>query len=207
MGLIEKIHEAFVFDRRIHRLAYFFSELIPENAKVLDVGCGTGQLAKLISKLRPDIEITGIEVLIRPDSHIPVTEFDGENIPFEDESFDAVMLVDVLHHTVEPTLLLSESARVSKQCVLVKDHILSSWFSGITLRFMDEVGNRRHGVALPFNYLRMSQWEEAFKKLSLTVEKWNTDLGLYWGPASLFFDRSLHFVARLGIPKGNSSEV
>lgn len=207
MRLIERIHETFVFDRRVQRLAEHLAELIPENARVLDVGCGDGQLAKLILQLRPDVEFSGIEVLIRPDCHIQVSEFDGRKIPYADKTFDAVMLVDVLHHTEEPTSLLAESARVSKQWVLIKDHILSSWSSGVILRFMDRVGNQRHGVALPYNYLRSSQWDEAFEKLSLSVEKWKSELGLYSGPASLIFDRSLHFVARLGISKGNSTSV
>lgn len=207
MGLIEKIHQAFVFDRRIYKLANHLAELIPENARVLDVGCGNGHLAKLISQIRPDVEVTGIDVLIRTDCHIKVTEFDGKTIPYADRSFDTVMLVDVLHHTEDPTAMLSESARVSEQCVLIKDHILSNWLSGLTLRFMDRVGNSRHGVALPYNYLRASEWDEAFKTLSLNVEKWKPKLGLYWGPASLVFDRSLHFVARLGISSGNSSAV
>jgi SAM-dependent methyltransferase len=167
---------------------------------VLDVGCGDGRLAKLISQLRPDVEFTGIEVLVRPDCHIHVAEFDGRTIPFADRSFDAAMLVDVLHHTEDPTALLAEAARVAAHCVLIKDHLLGGWLSGLTLRFMDRVGNRRFGVALPYNYLRAAQWDGAFNTLGLTVEQWKPRLGLYWWPASLAFDRSLHFVAQLAVP-------
>lgn len=200
MRVIERMHQAFVFDRRIRVLAERFAVLIPKNARVLDVGCGDGRLAKWISQLRPDVEIEGIEVLVRPDCHIHALEFDGRAIPYADRSFDAAMLVDVLHHTHDPIDLLTEAARVAGDCVLIKDHVLGGRLDGVTLRFMDRVGNRRHGVALPYNYLSAVQWQATFATVGLTVEEWNSRLGLYWWPASLVFERSLHFIARLAIP-------
>ncbi len=199
MRLIERMHQAIVFDRRIQVLAEHLAALIPENARVLDVGCGDGRLAKWISQLRADVEIAGIEVLVRPDCHIRATGFDGRTIPFANRSFDTAMLVDVLHHTHSPAALLAESARVAGRCVLIKDHVLGGWLDGVILRFMDRVGNRRHGVALPYNYLRAAQWQQSFATVGLTIEEWNPRLGLYWWPASLVFERSLHFIARLAI--------
>jgi len=200
MRLIERVHQAFVFDRRIHVLAGHFATLIPENARVLDVGCGDGRLAAKISQRRPDVEFVGIDVLVRPDCHLPVVGFDGRTIPCADRSFDATMLVDVLHHTEDPVALLAESARVAERCVLIKDHVFGGWLDGVRLRFMDRVGNRRHGVALPYNYLDAEQWHEAFRALGLKVERWTARLGLYWFPASLVFEGTLHFVAMLAVP-------
>ncbi len=42
-----------------HRLAAHLGN--PENLKVLDIGCGTGGLAKRIARLRPDWQVRGIE--------------------------------------------------------------------------------------------------------------------------------------------------
>jgi SAM-dependent methyltransferase len=78
----------------------------PRNASVLDVGSGDGRLARLVADKRPDISIQGIDVLVRTDAAIPVVKFDGTSIPYGEGSFDVVMLVDVLHHTVEPMILL-----------------------------------------------------------------------------------------------------
>jgi SAM-dependent methyltransferase len=207
MRLIERMHQAFVFDRRIHVLAEHLAALIPEHARVLDVGCGDGRLARLVSQRRPDLEVVGIDVLVRPDCHIPVAGFDGRTVPYADLSFDTAMLVDVLHHTEDPVALLAESARVARRCVVIKDHVLGGWLGGARLRFMDRVGNRRHGVALPFNYLGAEQWDEAFHALGLTVEHWTSRLGLYWWPASLVFDGTLQFVARLAVSTGYPDAV
>jgi SAM-dependent methyltransferase len=158
-------------------------------------------LGSLITADRPDLQYMGIDVLVRDDTRIPVTRFDGRHIPFADQSWEFVMFVDVLHHTEDPMILLREAARVAKKGVLIKDHLLDAFLAGSRLRFMDTVGNRRHGVALPFNYWRKEQWLSAFRELELLVNSWDGNLRLYPGPADWVFGRSLHFVGRLDLKK------
>jgi SAM-dependent methyltransferase len=129
-----------------------------------------------------------------------VRRFDGLAIPHADRSFDAVMLVDVLHHAVDPGALLGEAARVARESVIIKDHSLSGVLAGPTLRFMDWVGNAHHGVVLPYNYWPPARWSEAFETLGLRVEFRTANLGLYPLPAGWIFDRDLHFIAKLRVP-------
>jgi SAM-dependent methyltransferase len=197
VSVIGRIHEKYVFSRRIQVLAKQLASLIPPNAKVLDVGCGDGNVARLLLDARPDIQIEGIDVLVRPHTHIPVTQFDGKSIPFPDRSFDAVMFVDVLHHTDDPMILLAEARRVARRAVILKDHCSDGVLAGPTLRLMDWVGNARHGVVLPYQYWRRSQWRDAFRDLGLVPDPWIAKLGLYRWPFSMMFDRTLHFVAKL----------
>ena len=120
---------------------------------MLDVGCGDGLLAFLILEKRPDLDLRGIDVLVREQTHIPVDRFDGLAIPHADASFDVVMFVDVLHHTEDPMALLGEAVRVARKTIVVKDHTLNGFLAGPTLHFLDRVGNARHDVALPYNLL------------------------------------------------------
>jgi SAM-dependent methyltransferase len=179
---------------------------MPRNASVLDLGSGDGRLARLVSDKRPDISIQGIDTSVREGTAIPVEKFDGISIPYGEGSFDVVMFVDVLHHTNDPMILLHEAVRVARQAILVKDHLLEGAFAYSTLRFMDWVGNARHGVALPYNYWRPAEWHGAFDRLGLSVSCWESNLKLYGFPADLIFGRSLHFIAVLRVlgRRGNS---
>jgi SAM-dependent methyltransferase len=171
--------------------------MIPKHSVVLDLGCGDGRLARALLDSRPDLAVRGMDVMPRSESLIPVEPFHGHRIPLADHSVDVVMIVDVLHHTKTPLELLAEAARVARRSVLLKDHICQGIFAASTLRFMDWIGNYRHGVSLPYNYLTHQQWSAAFRCARLTVDLWEGSLGLYPIPARWWFDRSLHFVARL----------
>jgi SAM-dependent methyltransferase len=193
------VHDNYVAGRRVQVLCSRLAELLPKNSRVLDVGCGDGLLARLLMQIRPDLSFQGIDILIRPGTKIPVEAFDGLNLPNVDDSFDAVMLIDVLHHAENPLGLLKEVIRVSRNLVLIKDHTLKGFLAGPTLRFMDRVGNLRHGVPLRYDYWPRERWDQAFASLGAQLTAWNQHLGLYPWPASWVFERSLHFLARLEV--------
>ncbi len=190
-------HEKLVFGRRVRVLADWFAKLVPKGARVLDVGCGDGLISAVLQSRRTDLLVRGIDVLARAHTHIPVDIFDGSRIPFPDQSFDAVLFSDVLHHTDDPTVLLREAWRVTGRWVLIKDHCRHGLAAAQRLRFMDWVGNARFGVALPYNYWTENQWQDAWQEIGLEPEELIARLGLYAPPADWIFGAQLHFMARL----------
>lgn len=199
MSVLEYIHERYSYNRRIETLSNHLAEVIPEGARVLDVGCGDGELASIIMQRRPDIQIEGVDILVRNETRIPVAPFDGQTIPYDNGSFDVVMFSDVLHHTDDPLILLREAVRVTRKSIVLKDHTCDGLFADVTLRFMDYVGNARYGVSLPFNYWTKKKWLDAFESLHLVIRTWKKDLRLYPRWADPIFGRSLHFVAKLEV--------
>jgi ubiquinone/menaquinone biosynthesis C-methylase UbiE len=197
MSAIGVLHEKLVFNRRVKVIANCFAQLAPRSARVLDVGCGDGLVAAVLQTQRPDLMVSGIDVLPRSQTHIPVGMFDGSRIPFDDQSFDVVLFSDVLHHTADPAILLCEARRVAKHSVLVKDHNHNGLLAGARLRLMDWVGNARFGVALPYNYWTERQWHDAWREIGLHPEHLITNLGLYPPPADWIFGAKLHFAVRL----------
>ena len=200
MSLLERVHGGYVYGRRVRTLSGHLARLLPPRARVLDVGCGDGLMAQAILERRPDLDLRGIDVLVRPRTHIPVSGFDGRVIPYGEASFDVVMFVDMLHHTPDPMVLLREALRTARRAIVIKDHTRDGWLAGPTLRLMDYVGNARHGVALPFNYWSRRRWQATFQALGLRADVWENALGIYPRPARWLFDRSLHFLARLSVP-------
>jgi SAM-dependent methyltransferase len=197
MNLLDQVHEAYVYGRRIRRLSELLSELIPPGCSLLDVGCGDGKLARSLQLKRPDLRIEGVEVLLRKHTWIPVTSFDGKSLPYGDSRFDGVMLIDVLHHTPDPLPLLREAVRVSRRWLVLKDHALCGLGAGLRLRFMDYVGNARHAVALPYHYLSAKQWSELRRVLDLQIAAEVKQLGLYPWPFDSVFGGNLQFLALL----------
>jgi SAM-dependent methyltransferase len=195
--LISNLHSARVFPRRQRVLAERLGALIPPHSTVLDVGTGDGSIAAAIQKSKPGLVVTVIDVLVREGTAIPVVAFDGVTIPYPDNSHDVVLFVDVLHHTPDPQVLLAEAARVTRKYVVIKDHNRNGFLAGITLRFMDWVGNARFGVALPYNYWSREEWMAGYKKAGLEVVANHTKIGLYPFWADWIFGRELHAIVLL----------
>lgn len=188
-----KAHRKIVMGRRVRQISSHISELMPKEVlSVLDVGAGSGEMAQAISSFRPELIFSGVDVYIRPKTFIPVVKYDGDRLPFNDNSFDAVITVDVLHHCDDPVAVLKECARVSKRFVIIKDHVSDSVYDEKILAFMDWVGNSAHGVVLPYNYLSTSDWASAFDKAGLKSMHNAKQLNLYPMPLDIVFGGSLH---------------
>jgi SAM-dependent methyltransferase len=193
--ILNSAHDVTVFQRRVRVLAEHLAAELDAPGTVLDVGCGDGSIASAIMALKPGLSFRGIDVMLRPQSAIPATVYDGNHIPFADRSFDWVTIVDVLHHTDDPAKVLAECSRVARRGVVIKDHLREGFGARETLRLMDWVGNRGHDVRLPYNYLSKAEWDVIFGRIGVSPVTWSEDLGLYPPPFSLAFDRNLHFVA------------
>jgi len=105
-------------------LNYFLKFNIPKNARILDVGCGYGSLIYNIYK-RGYKNTLGIEVnkkKIRksgkayPQLSKKIKYYSGDIIPFNEESFDAVLMFDVIEHIPKVNKFLKEEVyRVLKK--------------------------------------------------------------------------------------------
>jgi tRNA (uracil-5-)-methyltransferase TRM9 len=101
-----------------------FLDKLPPNSKVLDIGCGNGKNMKY----REDLQMYGLEYSqaltdICIEKGLNVIQGNALTLPFNDESFDAVIMIAVIHH-IEPTLhnkVLNEIQRIlvpSGKCLI-----------------------------------------------------------------------------------------
>ena len=100
------------------------SSLINNNDKVLDIGCGNGDLLYYLEKTK-NIQGQGIEI-----SHFGVKESvtkglsviqgdaDEDLVNFTDNTFDVVILSDTLQATHKPKEVLKQMLRIGKRCII-----------------------------------------------------------------------------------------
>lgn len=191
------IHSKGFLRRRVRALSAAIAPLLPRSARILDVGCGDGLLAAQLLETRPDLRIEGVDVLVRGGTPIAVRQFDGCRLPFSDGEFDAAMAVDVFHHAADPEALMREMKRVSRDMIVIKDHLAHGFPSRLLLRAMDWVGNAPHGVRLPYNYWTEVEWRAAWDRAGVRPSSMIRQLHLYAFPLSVICDAELHFLATL----------
>lgn len=202
VSLVSRVHQRLVFPRRTERLADALAELLPEGTRtLLDIGCGDGTIAAKLGQRRDELAVQGVDVLARPAAAIDVSVYDGSRLPFADDSFDAVMLIDVLHHCRTPDELLAEARRVARRTIIVKDHTAAGPVGRLVLRVMDWVGNRGHGVSLTYNYWSAQRWQQAWRSHDLVPVATRRKLGLYPFWARPLLEWRKHFLVRLDLPE------
>lgn len=112
--------ETSFFDKYVLYLGSKNADMAPhdgEKLKVLDVGCGTGQV---VERLNNDgYKTWGVEVSEPNIKHAQArTErcqlYDGTRLPFENNSFDIVGSFNVLEHVEDPQLFIAELVRVTR---------------------------------------------------------------------------------------------
>jgi SAM-dependent methyltransferase len=197
LRLLGSLHGRFVHARRVRVIADALAPWLPADGIAIDIGAGDGAIAARLQAQRPGLRIEGYDVLPRDHAAIPIHAFNGRRLPLADRSVDAAILVDVLHHCESPAEMLEEALRVSRSLVLIKDHRLGHPGARAVLSAMDWIGNRPHGVVLPYNYWNERQWRAAWKALRVRPRHYRSSLGLYPFPLSLLFDTGLHFAAAL----------
>ena len=144
------------YDRRWRRyiartLAFLRASIyLRPSDKILDVGCGTGELERLILSGHPEQRIVGVDISERmlslarkKCSGYSTASFLGANasaLPFPDQTFDLVVSASAFHYFDQPTNCLDEMRRVlipGGSAVIVdwcKDYLLCRLFDLVLKR-------------------------------------------------------------------------
>ncbi|MGD8794646.1 MAG: class I SAM-dependent methyltransferase [Anaerolineae bacterium] len=96
-----------------------------QGGKILDVGCGSGATAIILAQAFPQSEILGIDLsepLLRLatqaaqatglDDRIRFKTGDAEQMPYEDNSFDVALSLNMVHIVERPVQMLDEIERI-----------------------------------------------------------------------------------------------
>ncbi len=99
-------------------------EMAEKGQKVLDIACGDGLLLSALAEKGAvvsgvDISEEGVKKCKEKGLDVSVVDIATESLPFPDQTFDTVIMLDVLEHLYAPEDLLGEAVRVSKKYIII----------------------------------------------------------------------------------------
>jgi ubiquinone/menaquinone biosynthesis C-methylase UbiE len=104
--------------------AYISAIDFPPQARVLEIGCGTGAITRMLAQWPNVGQVVGVDpspvfiakarALAQDLTNILYEEGDGRSLRFEADAFDVVVVHQALSHVPEPEKLVAEAHRVLK---------------------------------------------------------------------------------------------
>lgn len=112
------VYHEYLKHRTIASRVYRGSLLYPKISKhvkgiTLDIGCGLGEFVRY-RKGSVGVDINPYNVAFARENGLNVVQMDVDLLPFQDDSFDSVVLDNVLEHIANPLPLSEEISRVIK---------------------------------------------------------------------------------------------
>ncbi len=154
-------------DLRAENFVELFAPYLPSESRILDIGGGWGFYAEPLA--RRGHQVTVLDVVKPGFQKAPVVVYEGGRMPFADKSFDASLLITVLHHIPNPEAVIREARRVTRKTLIVIEdiyqHSMGRWWT--ILR--DMIYNFEF-VGHPCQFKKAAEWIEVFKSEGFSLQ-------------------------------------
>lgn len=155
---------------RANQIIPKITPFISSNDQILDIGCGTGIISKILSQKKVS-SVTRVDVdYNQMCDEYPVIIYDGQNLPFKKNQFSKSLLIAVLHHSKNPSRVLDEAARITSGKIIVVEDVFSDLLSRIVTFIGDCLVNWE--IHSPFNNHSREDWIKIFKSKNLSLNHW-----------------------------------
>ncbi len=164
------VNKAFLLMRlratqKARRIMHFLPRAAGRPLRVLDLGAAEGFVGDIIHR-RTGAEVTLADVEDLNRTTLPHVRYDGHRLPFDDGSFDAVVLYFVLHHCENPEQVFAEALRVSSGRVVVVESVYRTEEERKRLVLLDTIANRLRSLGAmrgqePFlRFRKAGEWKQ-----------------------------------------------
>jgi len=163
---------------------------LEKDSKVLDVGCGKGELLARMHNLRPELELTGVDITDAPlvDSEIKRITANALALPFPDNSFNLVVCRHVIEHIPDSSKLFSELARVVKKGgkLYIECPDVRSTRTRLATNFYDDPTHVR-----PYTQTALKRLADEYGIQTICSGRWRNMaiclLGIFYFPVALLY--------------------
>lgn len=158
-----------VYKKEAERMCQECEPFVKRGSKILDLGCGRGITAETFKNFF-QAEIYGVDIKDQRIIDLPFRVIGGKKLPFQDNSFDVVLITYVLHHAESHLELIKEAKRVSKNKIIVYEDSKEKGLTNVALW----LHKNTYKISAPFqkNHIRFyntEEWEKLFNQLGLKV--------------------------------------
>ena len=133
--MLKKISKSYDYDTNVQGVSPSFDLMLDKRTKrflnsikhlqnpvILEVGMGQGRFLKKIARLRPDARLYGVDIsklaikVVKKENSLKgiFISADAQKLPFSEDFFNAVVIMDVLEHLNNPQKAILEAKRVLK---------------------------------------------------------------------------------------------
>ncbi len=122
----------------------------PIEGYILDVGGGTGRVTRELIKIHPKIVVAdrsyGMLQVANNNLKIDLTLCEAENLPFPNNCFERIILIDTLHHVVDARQTLRECLRVLEKdgLLIIQEPDIEQWGGKVIALFEKILFMRSH---------------------------------------------------------------
>ena len=148
-------------DKRAEGFVSLFEKHLEPGSRILDIGGGWGFYREPLTRRGHNVMVLDV---VKPGlQKAPLVIYPGGRMPFPDKSFDASLLITVMHHVPDLEPLLAEARRITRGLLIVVEdlyhHPLGRWWT--ILR--DQVYNFEF-LGHPRQFKKREEWLEFFEK-------------------------------------------